>query len=170
MFTIFEVIDIIITIIAAGYILQPLTRNNKLKHAFAFAGISIVLHELGHKFTALASGFSAAYHANFMGLGFGLLLRFFGLPVFFVPAYVSISGSGSVIGYLLTALAGPLTNLTIYGLSMLLLTRFAHIKWVSDNAEFINALRVINLWLGVINLIPIPGTDGFNALNSLKSL
>lgn len=170
MFTLFEIIDIIITIVAAGYILQPLTRNNKLKQSFAFAAIGIVFHELGHKFTALASGFNAVYHANFMGLGFGLLLRFLGLPVFFVPAYVSISGNGPVIGYLFTALAGPLTNLAVYGVSMLLLTKFSHVKWVQDNAEFINTLRVINLWLGIINLIPIPGTDGFNALNSLRLL
>lgn len=166
MFTIFEVIDIIITIGVAGYILSPLARNN-LKSSFLLAGLSIVLHEFSHKFVALASGFSAVYHASYQGLVFGLILRFFKAPVFFVPAYVSISGTGSSIGYLLTALAGPLTNLLLFGVSTLLLTKFSGIKFVQDNAEFINSLRIINLWVGLFNLIPFPGTDGFNALRSL---
>jgi len=164
-----EIFEIIITIVAAGYILQPLSKG-KLKHSFAFAGLSIVLHELGHKFVALASGFSAVYHANYSGLGFGIVLRLIGMPVFFVPAYVSISGNGPVIGYLFTALAGPLTNLAIAGITTLLLTRFNHKEWVQDNAQFINSLRIINIWLAVLNLLPIPGTDGFNAIMSLRLL
>jgi Zn-dependent protease len=134
------------------------------------AGVSIVLHELGHKFVAMASGFNAVYHANYSGLALGIILRFFSLPLFFVPAYVSISGSGSVIGYFFTALAGPLTNLSIYGICTLLLTKFSGKEFVIENARFINSLRLINMWLGIFNLLPIPGTDGFNALVSLRSL
>jgi Zn-dependent protease len=90
--------------------------------------------------------------------------------VFFVPAYVSITGSGSRIGYFFTALAGPLINLVIYAITTIMLKKFSHVKFIQDNAEFINALRIVNLWLGVFNLIPFPGTDGFNALNSLFNL
>ena len=54
----------------------------------AFAGLSIVLHELGHKFVALSSGFSAVYHANYGGLGLGALLRYFGMPLFFIKRKV----------------------------------------------------------------------------------
>jgi len=96
MFTLLELGEIALTIIIAGYILQPLTRG-KIKESFMFAGISIVFHELAHKFVAMASGFNAVYHANYTGLGFGAILRVLGAPVFFVPAYVSISGNGSVI-------------------------------------------------------------------------
>ena len=166
MFTILEIIDIVITVGIAGYILAPLTKGN-LRQAFAFAGIGIVLHELGHKFVALASGFNAVYHANYTGLLFGVILRILGAPLFFVPAYVSISGEGSNIGFFFTALAGPLTNLAIFGLTTLLLTKFNHINWVQDNARFIAALRIINFWLALINFLPFPGTDGYNALTSL---
>jgi len=169
MFTLFEVFEIIITIIAAGYILLPLAKG-KLKESFIFAGLSIVLHELAHKFVAMSSGFSAVFHANYSGLGFGILLRFFGAPLFFVPAYVSVSGGGSVIGFIFTALAGPLTNLAIFGVCSLLLAKFNHKEWVQDHAPFIATLRMINMWLAIINILPIPGTDGFNALTSLQYL
>jgi len=169
MFSLFEVLDIIITVVIAGYILQPLVKNN-IKNSFVLAGASIVLHELGHKFVAISAGFSAVYHANYSGLGLGLILRMFGAPVFFVPAYVSISGSGHVIGYLLTALAGPLTNLSLFLITTLLLTKFNEVKWVQKNDELIASLRMINMWLAIINILPIPGTDGFNALRSLVNL
>ncbi len=169
MFLLSEVIDIILTIIIAGYVLRPLTKGD-LKESFIIAGLSIVLHELGHKFIAINFGFKAVYHANLSGLGFGLILSLLNVPVFFVPAFVSISGDGSSIGYLFTALAGPLTNLLIFLISRTLLSKFNYIKWVQDNNEFINSLMIINLWLGLFNLIPIPGTDGFNALYSLRFL
>ncbi|MFA5405866.1 MAG: hypothetical protein WC307_00715 [Candidatus Nanoarchaeia archaeon] len=164
-----EIIEIIITIIAAGFILMPLVKG-KPKQSFLLAGLSIVLHELGHKFVAIAGGLQAVYHANYQGLGLGLVLRFIGAPVFFVPAYVSISGNASALVYVLTALAGPLTNLAIFGITTLLLKKFNNVNWVQANADFINSLRVINWWLAIINLLPIPGMDGFNALNSLRYL
>ncbi|HLE06479.1 MAG TPA: hypothetical protein VI790_03935 [Candidatus Nanoarchaeia archaeon] len=169
MFDIYELIDIVITIVIAGYILQPLVRGS-IKNSFILAGASIVLHELGHKFIAMSAGFSAVYHANYSGLGLGLILRMFGAPVFFVPAYVSISGTGSMIGYLFTALAGPLTNLVLFLVCSLLLNKFNEVKWVQNNDELIASLRIINMWLAIINILPIPGTDGFNALRSLLSL
>lgn len=168
MFTFNEVFEIIVTILFAGYILQPLAKGS-LKQSFLLAGLSIVLHELGHKFTAMGLGLSAVYHANYNGLITGLFLRVIGFPVFFVPAYVSVSG-GSALSHLLTSLAGPLTNLAIFGVSYLLLSSFNHKEWVQDNAEFINSIRVINLWLAMLNLLPIPGTDGFNALMNLFRL
>ncbi len=168
MFSFWEIIDVLATILLAGFILQPLSRN--LKQSFALAGLSIVLHELGHKFTALAFGFNAVYHASYAGLGLGLLLRFIGVPVFFVPAYVSISGPGVPIGYTLTALAGPLVNITLYFLSYLALSKLYANEWVIQHSDFLKSLMIINLWLGIINLIPFPGTDGFNALVSLRYL
>ena len=157
MFTAGELIDIVITIIAAGYILLPLAKN--LKNAFILSGVSIVIHELSHKFVAMAFGFNAVYHANFYGLALGLILRMFHAPVFFVPAYVSISGIGSRIGYFFTALAGPLSNLIIFGI-----TYFLSFKY---NSELLDSIKIINFWLALINLMPFPGTDGYNALISI---
>ncbi len=161
-----EIIEIIITIIAAGFILSPLTKG-KLKEAFLLAVVSVVLHELGHKLVALLNGLQAVYHANYSGLAIGLALRFLGMPVFFVPAYVSVSGAGAPLAYAMTALAGPLTNLIVFGLATLLLKKFSHVNWIQSNADFIASLRIINLWLAIINLLPFPGTDGYNALRVL---
>ncbi len=150
-----EIFEILITVLLAGYIMMPLTRN--YKDSLIISGLSIVLHELAHKFTAMAFGLTAIYHANYYGLFLGILFKYLGMPIFFVPAYVSIYGTGPWYVFSLISLAGPLTNLGL----------FAIFSFIKKETELIESLKMINLWLGIINLIPFPGSDGFNALISL---
>ena len=170
MFTILEIIEILITIGAVSYIIIPYVKTKKgnLKPVIIVATFSIVFHELAHKFVAMGFGFSAVYHANIWGLTIGVMLRLLGLPLFFIPAYVSISGGTNALGFALTALAGPLTNLSIYLISFLLLRYYSHKEFVYKNAQTIYALMNINKWLTIFNLLPIPGTDGFHVINSLR--
>ncbi len=169
MFTILEIIEILITIVAVSYILKPYVGGRGYKQAAIISTFSIVFHELAHKFVALSFGFRAVYHANIWGLGIGFLFRIMGLPLFFIPAYVSISGSDP-LGFALTALAGPLTNLSIYVISFVLLRYFSHMDFVYENAQLIYSLMRINMLLAIFNMIPIPGTDGYNAISALRYL
>ncbi len=159
-----ELIDILITALFAGFIMQPLTKSDYWTSVI-ISGLSIVLHELGHKITAMFFGFTAVYHANINGLIIGSVLRLMNFPVFIVPAYVQISG-GSGIGLFFTAIAGPLTNLLIFIICYSLL-KYSDNYFITSRSTIIAVLGSINLWLGILNLMPIPGFDGFNALMSL---
>ncbi len=170
MFALIELIEILITIGAVSFIIMPYvkTKGRELRPVIIIATLSIVFHELAHKFVAMGFGFIAVYHANIWGLTIGVMLRLLGLPLFFIPAYVSITGGTNVLGFTLTALAGPLTNLSIYLISFIMLRYYSDRDFVYNNAQSIYALMNINKWLTIFNLLPIPGTDGFHVINSLR--
>ncbi len=171
LFTVWEIVQIIITVIAvgfifSGYVKRPRTEFESIepdlledfKNGVIVAAPAVILHELMHKFTALFYGFSAHYVASWWGLAIGAVLKLVGSGfIFFLPGYVSISGTGSSLQFGLVALAGPLTNLVLFLLSWLfmeknILTKYWHIWALS---------KQINLWLFAFNMLPIPGLDGF---------
>jgi Zn-dependent protease len=134
-----------------------------LKFAIAVAAPAVIFHELAHKFLALYYGFSATYVASWWGLGIGLMLRFLAPGwIFFIPGYVSISGLGTHLQYGLTAIAGPLTNLILFGIFWLLLKKDIAPKY----SAIWHIAKQINLWLFVFNMLPIPGMDGFSFYSS----
>jgi Zn-dependent protease len=75
-----------------------------------------------------------------------------------VPAFVSITGSGSVLQYALVAVAGPVMNLLLWLGLELAIKR----KWIGKK-DFAWAFfgKEINKFLFIFNMIPIPGFDGF---------
>ncbi len=79
---------------------------------------AIVFHELGHKFVAMAFGLYATFNAAYPWLALGVLLKLlnFGF-IFFVPAYVSISGNAPPLANALIAFAGPCVNALLYWIS-----------------------------------------------------
>ncbi len=133
-----------------------------IKLAMIVTAPAIILHEFGHKFMAMLFGFNATFNAAYMWLFLGLLLKFFGAGfIFFVPAYVSIYGTGTHLQYALVAFAGPLVNLLLFFVSDYAiknnLTKRSHLPlWIIS--------KKINLFLFAFNLIPFPGFDGFQAL------
>jgi len=141
--------------------------------AFWFATMitapAIILHELGHKITALSFGLSAVFNAAYIWLGVAVLLRLIGSPfIFFVPAYVRISGTPTVLQQTLIAFAGPGVNLILFLIALLILktkkdmsTRTMHL-WTLT--------KEINLFLFIFNMIPIPGFDGFQIFSGLWKL
>lgn len=166
MFSISEVLQILITILALSYILQDLfLKEKKLfsKEAFVYSSIvstlSIVTHELAHKSVANYLGFEASYHASFIGLGIGVILRSLNLPLFFIPAYVAIPHNTSNLANALIGIAGPLTNLMTFFTVKLL-----NLKWPS---RFLKILERVNLLLFIFNMIPFPGTDGYHFFSSV---
>ncbi len=174
-----ELFDMVIMTLAVGFIFSdlfaqrvdikkydPLKVSQKslqwehVKIAAIITAPGIILHEMAHKFTALGYGFIAEFHASYFWLGLGLLLKALNSSfIFFVPGYVSISGQGSNLEFALVALAGPLFNLILWIVGILILrTKSLPKKYVS----YVYAFKQINLFLFIFNMLPIPGFDGFS--------
>jgi len=177
-----ELINIVITILAVGYIFMDIFRikgtetyssRTAGKEEFILSVLTvspaIIFHEFGHKLVALALGFNATFNAYFLGLLIGVVLKFTNAPIiFFVPAYVSIGGTGTLLGQkygsMLIPLAGPLVNGLLFLIS-LIITKYELVKgkWYLS----FWASKKINLFLMILNMIPLPGTDGFHFFNAL---
>ena len=134
--------------------------------ACAVTAPSIILHEMGHKFVAMAYGLSATFHAAYtwLFLGIGLKLLNTGL-IFFIPGYVSIGPGGGALQMAFVALAGPIWHLLLWGGSKIALDSD---KKIPHNTRFfLLLLGHINKFLLIFNLLPIPGFDGFSVYLNL---
>ncbi len=169
-----EVIDLIIMsmvigFIFSGYIKKPRIGIQKIHKKlfdwedFKFALIitvpAIVLHELGHKFTAMAFGFAASFKIFWGGLGFGILLRLLHSPfLILAPGYVSIPTNLSPITMSIIAFAGPLVNLILFFTASYILNHST--KLTRTQAIALYLTKQINLFLFIFNMLPIPPLDG----------
>jgi len=138
-------------------------------HAFWFAAMvtapAIILHELGHKITALSFGLTAEFHAAYTWLAIGVILKLISFPfIFFVPAYVSIGGNPTVLQQVLTAFAGPCVNLVLF-ITAYVVLKIANLK--NKPFQFWSLTKNINLFLFIFNMLPIPMFDGFTIFSGL---
>ncbi len=180
-----ELIRLVIMTLAIGYILSgfiqmPRPRNyipglikkgldwGDIKFAMYATAPAVVLHELAHKFTALAMGVSAEFFASYFGLGVGIFLRFINSPfLVFVPGYVSISTINTFQSGII-AFAGPFTNLLIFLFATLFLN---YKKKMSRNtAILMHITKKINLFLFLFNMIPFGPFDGAKVFSAIGSL
>jgi len=185
----FEILDMIIMIAVIGFIFMKAFKNPALPkygeeidrylkknrfgfewHDFLYAAMvtapAILLHELGHKIVALSFGLTATFHAAYTWLLIGVVLRLINFPfIFFVPAYVSISGGATTIQTVWTAFAGPGVNLVLFLAALIVLKSQKKIK--PNTFQFWNLTKNINMFLFIFNMIPIPGFDGFTVFSSL---
>src|SRR3989344_5999683 len=171
--TLMELIDIVIMTAVLGYIFMDVLRKPfspedyiKLRRfdwkSFKFACLAtapaIILHEFGHKIMALSFGLEATFNAAYFWLGLALLLKLAHFPfVFFVPAYVSITGSATNLQYSLVAFAGPFVNLILWIGSLLILKTM---KIKQKHIPLLILTSRINMFLFIFNMLPIPGFDG----------
>jgi len=184
-FSINEAIDIVIMAFAIGFIFKDVfkytpkvevfTPETYLKKAkfnwndfwFAIAVVapSIILHEFGHKFFALANGMTAEFHAAYTWLAIGLLLKIlnFGF-IFFVPAYTLIGGTGTALQMAGIAFAGPAVNLILWLGSSLVLKK-TKLKGIAYHILFLTSK--INMFLFIFNMLPIPGFDGYSFFSNI---
>jgi Zn-dependent protease len=181
-----EIFDIILMTLVVGFVFKDLFKPIKKtkdvldkylkKHSgfdwqsFWFAAMvtapAIILHELGHKITALSFGLSAVFNAAYIWLGIAILLKLAGSSfIFFVPAYVSISGNATHIQQALTAFAGPGVNLILFIIALIVLKTGK--KLDVKTLHFWQLTKSINLFLFIFNMIPIPGFDGFTVFKNL---
>jgi len=184
-----EIFDIVLMTFVVGYVFMDtfkppkkaedvLDRYMKKSSGFNWQSLwfaamvtapAIILHELGHKVTALSFGLTAVFNAAYIWLAIAVVLRLAGSPfIFFVPAYVSIGGNATAIQSTLIAFAGPGVNLILF------LTALIVLKVKNDlsiNAmHFWTLTKRINLFLFVFNIIPIPGFDGFTVFSGIWHL
>lgn len=125
---------------------------------------SIGLHEMGHKFTAIALGFESTIHANYSMLALAFVMKLFTGFVFLAPAYALTRGFFTPLDNFLISFAGPLMNLVLWWLSYMIL------KYAKTNHKtevLLGNVGRVNKFLFFFNLIPIPGFDGFSVWTSL---
>ena len=175
-----EVIDLAIMALAVGFIFSGMIPRKEelyygirvksldlshLLYSAAIAAPAIILHELGHKFVAIALGLSATFHAAYEWLAIGVFLKLinFGL-LFFVPAYVEISGAQTPLMSSLTAFAGPAVNLLLFIGSWYALKDRKLAKKYGIPLHF---TKEINKFLFIFNMLPIPFFDGFTVYSGL---
>lgn len=148
--------------------------------------MSVILHELAHGYAALFLGDSTAKHAGRLTLNPIKHLDITGS--IFIPFLLYIFNTGIILGWakpvpynpynlrnqkwgeLIVAAAGPVTNLLlaiIFGLVI----RFGINFGVSP--AFISlgsSIVILNIVLGLFNLVPIPPLDGSKILFSILPL
>lgn len=184
--TIREILDIILMTAVIGYVFMDVFKPHRkvqdvldryMKksrmldwHTFWFAAMvtapAIILHELGHKITALSFGLNAEFHAAYMWLGIAIILKIINFPlIFFVPAFVEISGNATQAQQAITAFAGPAVNLVIFLIALVILKTSKHLSM--KNMQFWQLTKSISLFLFIFNMIPIPGFDGYTVFRNL---
>lgn len=182
--TLTEILYLVILTFAIGFIFSGIVRLPKsdleivqvkkifdwetIKFASLVAAPGIILHELAHKFSAMAFGLEAVFHIWPTGLGIGIILRILNLGFIFVaPGYVSIVGA-NVFQSIITAFAGPLMNLILWLGAGYYLKKNMNLS--RRTAIGVVLLKEINKWLFIFNMIPIPPLDGSKVLFGLISL
>ncbi len=174
-----EIIDMVIMIAIVGWIFSDIFRKPEKEDYdplrqykrryinwdnFIFAALvtapAILFHELAHKFVALSFGLNATFQAAYMFLLLGIIMKLmnFGF-IFFVPAYVSISATASPLISAIISLAGPLTNLILWIVSLIFL-KTMNLK--RRQMQFLFLTSKINMFLFIFNILPIPGFDGYH--------
>ena len=165
--TIGEIISLIVVTLIIGYIFSGYIRRpgiyrkglsfEDIKFAILISAPAVILHELAHKFVAMAFGLSAKFYMFTFGLILGLILRFFHSPfIILAPGYVGLSG-GTPGQLAIIAFAGPLVNILLFFISSLLLKK-RHLK--RKQLATLHYTKIINMWLFIFNMLPIPPLDG----------
>ena len=123
--------------------------------AFLVVILSFMLHEMGHKFTAMRFGAWSEYRMYPVGLALCLIMSIFGF-LFAAPGAVYIRGylTDEMNGKI--SAAGPAVNIVIAAVSLVMSLMVQNM--LSVNVFFL--LAYINSFLAVFNLLPIPPLDG----------
>lgn len=131
---------------------------NSFKFSIMAVAPAIALHELGHKFVAIGYGLQATFHAAYFWLFIGLALSLMNFRfIFFVPAYVAITGEAGPLPYALTSAAGPFMNLLLWiGAVIALKSK----KLKKKHFPLIHITKQINMFLFFFNLLPFGPFDG----------
>ena len=128
--------------------------------AIAVAAPAVILHELGHKFTAISFGFNASFEVFWIGLALGIFLKLISSPFLIIaPAFVTFPVIGMTdLQYRMTAFAGPAVNLLLFLVAMAFL-KFKKEMNLKETA-FWAFTKKLNLLLFIFNMIPFGPLDG----------
>lgn len=156
--------------------------------------IAIDLHELAHALVADYLGDDTPRRAGHISLNpfrhmdqFGILMLFLlaisgtGFTYGFTPVNERVLSQRSRFGPALVAIAGPLMNLLVAVLVAIPLVHSASLVTNADgsigfalfgNTELYNLMArlfVLNVFLGVFNLVPLPPLDGWTVVSGFLS-
>ncbi len=123
-------------------------------------GTAFVCHELGHKITAQKFGCFAEFRASLTMLAIAVLMSFTGI-IFAAPGAVMISGYVNNVTNGKISAAGPLVNIMLAAL-FLLLSFFIPAVGIMKLILYYGYL--INTWLALFNMIPFGILDGAKVL------
>jgi len=140
--------------------------------------VSVSLHELAHGWAALDQGDDTPTSSGHMTLNPVIHM---GLPsLFFLFIYGICWGAMPVNpsrfrsekwGEVLVAAAGPLMNLSLMFISMLIFNLCCNFLEPTAHLTafliFVEITAVVNLGLFILNMIPLPPFDGFHVLSGL---
>jgi Zn-dependent protease len=122
-------------------------------------GLGFVVHELAHRVVARSYGAEAHFASNNGMLVISLLVAFTG---FFIAAPGAVYPRGhlsqSQMG--LVALAGPVSNLVLAAIFLLLSLILGGLSLPFFVILLLNIGYTINAWLGLFNMIPVDPIDG----------
>ena len=138
--------------------------------------VCLTVHEMSHSLAAYALGDSTAKRQHRLSLNPLRHIDWFGLAMLVVAGFgwarpVPVNASyfkRPKLGMALTALAGPVSNLVL-ALLLLLLTR---ILWTAGALgdtllQFLLRTTLMSIGLGIFNLLPIPPLDGSKVVAAL---
>jgi Zn-dependent protease len=143
---------------------------------------SIILHEVAHGYAAQALGDPTAKLAGRLTLNPASHIDPIGSIL--IPAMLVLTQAGVLFGWAkpvpynpynlknqrwgeaIVGVAGVATNLAIAVL-FALITRVAVAQGMTEFASLASLVVLVNLSLGLFNLIPIPPIDGFTVLRSI---
>ena len=186
--TITEILALVIVSLYIGFIFSGLI-TARIKTAYDYihrrrfdprdfwfavlvASPGVILHELAHKFVGLAFGLNAIFipfYSNLTTLmiaGFSLVLKLIASPfILIVPGFVSISGDITPQVSAITALVGPLVNLILWVGAIYILKKKKNLK--RNTVAVLSLTALINKWLFIFNMIPLPPLDGSKVLFGL---
>lgn len=156
--------------------------------------IAIDVHELGHAIVADRLGDDTPRRAGHLSLNpfrhmdqFGILMLFLlaltgrGFTYGFTPVDERALRRRTEFGPAIVAIAGPLMNLVLAALVAIPLTHSTSISYGADGSgtftllgnaqllDFVNELFIINVFLCVFNLLPLPPLDGWTVLSAFFS-
>lgn len=168
--TLTEIIYLLITTLVIGYIFTGIVKIHKrgistkrfdledFKQGVYVAAPGIILHELSHKFVAMAFGLMAKFQIFTFGLVLGAILKFINSPfILLAPGYVGIEGNPAQSVMVLVAFAGPAVNLILW-ISSHYILKYKNLR--RKHAIFVFLTKEINKWLFIFNMLPIPPLDG----------
>ena len=146
--------------------------------------ICLTVHETSHGLAAYALGdptakrmkrlsFNPLHHIDWLGLA-SMMICGFGWAK---PVPVDMRHfKNPRLGMAVTALAGPVSNFLLalalmFGASQLSELMSEHVTWVNNFTiilfEFLLSTAILNIGLGLFNLVPIPPLDGSKVLFSI---
>lgn len=144
--------------------------------------LSVIIHEVAHGYAAFALGDKTAKNAGRLTLN--PIPHIDPIGSVLVPATLVFLQAGFMFGWAkpvpynpynlknqrwgeaLVSVAGVATNLLL-AVVFAVITRVAYASGADMYAELAASVCLVNLFLGIFNLIPIPPLDGFGVLRGI---